>query len=131
MADPPFLRFRPVPLRPRHDGWTPALQFDLIVLLARGIRPGEAAKRLGMSRQSAYALRTHPGGDDFTRAWDEALAFARQVRILRARGAVAAATADRQDEIYKPDRAPPQVSASQASHPRCRDAGHAAKGGRC
>ena len=131
MTHPSFLRFRPVPLRPRYDGWTPALQFDLIVLLARGARPGEAAGQLGMSRQSAYALRTHPRGDDFTRAWDEALAFARQVRILRARDAIAATRRDRHDKLYKPGPAPSQVSASQALHPDCRDAGHGAKGGPC
>src|SRR4051812_39493379 len=90
-----FTRFAPVPVKPRHDGWSPQRQLQFIVALARGATPGEAAAALGMSRQTAYALRRRPGAEDFARAWDEALAFARQVRIARAREAVEAAKADK------------------------------------
>ena len=54
---PSFLRFRPVPVRARHDGWTPAIQRRFILLLGRGSPPAEAARRAGRSRQTAYALR--------------------------------------------------------------------------
>jgi len=81
MSEPSFLRFRPVPLRARHDGWTPELQFRFIVDLARGHGPSEAARRLGKSRQTAYDLRKKPGAESFAAAWDAALAFAREARF--------------------------------------------------
>jgi hypothetical protein len=80
MLIPAFLRFRPVPLRPRRDGWTPALQRRFILNLARGMGPAEAARRLGRSRQTAYSLRERPGGGEFALAWDSAVEFARQAR---------------------------------------------------
>ena len=80
MSLPSFLRFTPVPLRARHDGWSPELQFRFILLLARGHSPGEAARRLGKSRQTAYALRTKPGAEGFAAAWDAALDFAKAAR---------------------------------------------------
>ena len=79
MTLPSFLVFDPVPVRPRHDGWTPGLQRRFILLLARGSPPSEAARRLGRSRQTAYALRNRPGGKAFAAAWDAARAFADQV----------------------------------------------------
>jgi hypothetical protein len=91
MTLPDFLRFDPVPLKARHDGWTPELQLRFIVALARGARPGEAAAIVGMSRQGAYELRRRPGGESFAAAWDAALRFARQVRIERASAAREAA----------------------------------------
>lgn len=75
-----FLRFVPVRLRARRDGWPPELQRHFILNLARGMGAGEAAQGVGRSRQSAYALRDRPGGESFARAWDEAVEFARQVR---------------------------------------------------
>jgi len=57
--------FEPVPLRHRHDGWTAERQRNFIALLAAGWRPGRAAARVGMSRKSAYALRSRPGGEGF------------------------------------------------------------------
>lgn len=80
---PPFLRFEPVPGRARHDGWTPELQQRLILLLAHGLRPGEAARRLGKTRSTAYALRSRPGGESFAAAWDGALRFARDEQTKR------------------------------------------------
>ncbi|TMJ12220.1 MAG: helix-turn-helix domain-containing protein [Alphaproteobacteria bacterium] len=73
MDDSDLLHFTPVPLRGRRDGWTVRRQYFFILALARGMKPGEAAKILGMSRQSAYNLRDRPGAEGFARAWDLAL----------------------------------------------------------
>jgi hypothetical protein len=54
------------------------LQRRFILALARGAGPAEAARALGMSRQSAYRLRARPGAEGFSAAWEEAQAFARQ-----------------------------------------------------
>ena len=80
MSVPAFLRFRPVPVRMRRDGWTPVLQRRFILNLARGMGPAEAARRLGRSRQTVYALRDKPGAEEFAAAWDAAVEFARTVR---------------------------------------------------
>lgn len=79
-----FLRFTPVPLRARRDGWPPVLQRRFVLNLARGMSAREAAKRVGRSRASAYALRDRPGGEGFGRAWDAAVEFARQARAAPA-----------------------------------------------
>lgn len=75
-----FLRFAPVPLRGRRDGWTPALQLRFVVALARGASVDEAARSLGRSRQTAYALRRREGAEEFADAWDSAVAFASEAR---------------------------------------------------
>ena len=77
---PPFLRFDPVPVRAQHNGWSPGRQRRFIIALARGDGPGEAARALGKTRQSAYDLRKRPGAESFAAAWDEALAFAQEVQ---------------------------------------------------
>ena len=79
---PEFLRFVPVPVRPQHNGWTPALQLRFILALARGAGPDEAARALGKTRQSAYHLRKRPGAESFAAAWDSALAFAQSVAAV-------------------------------------------------
>jgi hypothetical protein len=79
MSLPDFLRFAPVPLRAQHNGWSHALQFRFILALARGAAVADAARALGKTRQSAYALRKRSGAESFASAWDAALAFARQV----------------------------------------------------
>ena len=79
-----FLRFAPVPLKIRHDGWSPDLQLRFIVALARGATPAEAARRVGKSRQTAYALRKRKGAEEFAAAWDAALHFAREARMAAA-----------------------------------------------
>lgn len=76
-----FLDFAPVPVRPRHDGWTPQLQRRFIVALARGASVEAAARAVGKSRTTAYALRKRPGAESFAAAWDSALACARRMRI--------------------------------------------------
>jgi hypothetical protein len=80
MDMPDFLAFRPVEVRAQHNGWSPELQKRFILALARGAGPGEAARSLGRTRQSAYRLRSRPGSESFAAAWDRALDFARCVR---------------------------------------------------
>jgi hypothetical protein len=77
---PEFLRFAPVPVKARRDGWTPALQMRFVLALARGVPAAEAARGLGRSRQTAYALRRRAGAEGFTAAWDAAVAFAARMR---------------------------------------------------
>ena len=60
----------------------PELQRALVVDLARGASVDEAARRLGRSRQTAYALRERAGAEGFAAAWDAAVAFAARVRGL-------------------------------------------------
>lgn len=81
MESPPSPFFTPVPLRGRRDGWTEERQRGFIELLARGRRPGDAARLVGMSRQTAYALRSRDGAESFASAWDEALAMAHRRRM--------------------------------------------------
>jgi hypothetical protein len=77
----PFLTFTPVPLKPRHDGWTPELQLRFIAGLARGRSVEDSARRVGKTRTTAYELRKKPGAESFAAAWDEALLFAKQQRL--------------------------------------------------
>jgi hypothetical protein len=84
MDDSDLPDFAPVPLRARVDGWTPERQRAFIALLRWGLGPGAAARRLGMSRKSAYALRDRPGAAPFAAAWDAAAQIARRRRAKRA-----------------------------------------------
>lgn len=84
---PPFLRFTPVPVRSRRDGWSPGLQLRFVVAIARGASVDEAARGLGRSRQTAYALRARSGAESFAAAWDAAAAFAARMRGTAAAGA--------------------------------------------
>ncbi|HEX8584044.1 MAG TPA: helix-turn-helix domain-containing protein [Allosphingosinicella sp.] len=77
---PAFLRFAPVPLPVQHNGWTAPRQLRFVLELARGAGPAQAARLLGMTRQSAYNLRKRPGAESFVAAWDEAQTFAGQAR---------------------------------------------------
>lgn len=65
--------FLPVPLRARADGWTPKRQAAFLAQLAitRSVR--EAARRVGMARETAYRLRTTPSAASFAEAWDRIL----------------------------------------------------------
>jgi len=65
--------FDPVPLRPRHDGWTPDKQAGFIDALAESGCVTEAAARVGMSAATAYALRRRPDAESFRMAWEAAL----------------------------------------------------------
>lgn len=61
-----------VPLRPRDDGWTPARQRAFLEALASCGSVAAAARRVGMSRESAYALRRRSDARGFAQAWDAA-----------------------------------------------------------
>jgi hypothetical protein len=74
---PPFL---PVPLRARRDGWTPDRQARFIALLAQTACVRKAAQLLGLTRESAYRLRKHPGAGSFRAAWDTAVRGKQQPR---------------------------------------------------
>ncbi len=65
--------FIPVSLRGRRDGWTPERQANFLGALAVSGLVGEAARHVGMSRESAYRLRRRPGAESFAAAWDSAL----------------------------------------------------------
>lgn len=71
--------FAPVPTtRARHDGWTPQRQRDFIAALAQIGVVGAAARSVGMSPKSAYALRKRAGEDsELAAAWDQALEMGR------------------------------------------------------
>jgi hypothetical protein len=66
--------FLPVPLRARSDGWTPLRQAAFLVALARTRSVAGAAREVGLSRVSAYALRARPGAESFAAVWDAVLA---------------------------------------------------------
>ncbi len=61
--------FEPVRLRYRHDGWTPDRQLEFIQRLAECGCVDEACRAVGMSRDSAYALRRRPDAQAFRLAW--------------------------------------------------------------
>lgn len=62
--------------RPRHDGWTQDKQVTFIIALRRTHNVSRAAAAAGMSRESAYRLRTRPTAVEFAAAWDRALSCA-------------------------------------------------------
>lgn len=66
--------FTPVPLRYRRDGWTPGRQSDFLGRLAETGNVAEAARHVGMTRESAYRLRDKAGAASFAAAWDSILA---------------------------------------------------------
>tara|TARA_A100001391_G_scaffold139407_2_gene97652 strand:- start:952 stop:1491 length:540 start_codon:yes stop_codon:yes gene_type:complete len=57
----------------RHDGWTRDRQAMFLRELAATHCVSAAAQAVGMSRQSAYALRARLKGEPFDRAWQAAL----------------------------------------------------------
>ncbi|MEH3107767.1 MAG: hypothetical protein PGN09_10970 [Sphingomonas fennica] len=59
--------------RVRQDGWTPDRQQAFIEALAQSACVTEACRTVGMSKRSAYALRTRPAAQGFRIAWDAAL----------------------------------------------------------
>lgn len=64
---------RPANRRARHDGWTPDRQQAFIEALAQSACVTEACRTVGLSKQSAYALRMQPAAQGFRIAWDAAL----------------------------------------------------------
>ena len=78
LADEDLLAFAPVPLdRHRSNGWTAAQQERFILALHVMGSVGQAAKAVGMSRQSAYNLRERPGAESFAKSWDAAIDMGR------------------------------------------------------
>lgn len=71
--DPADYRWVPVRRRPRADGWSEAKQRAFIEVLADTGQVDLAANEVGMSVQSAYALRRSPGGEAFAGAWAAAI----------------------------------------------------------
>lgn len=68
------LPFTPVPGRVRRDGWTPERQVRFIEALSQAGIVTAAARAVGMSAKSAYALLRRAGPDSgFTHAWCAAL----------------------------------------------------------
>jgi hypothetical protein len=76
------IRFKPVPLKARHDGWTEERQRRFIDVLAATKSLTKACAAVGMSHTSAYALRDRPDALQFRLAWRAALeaGFARDRR---------------------------------------------------
>ena len=67
--------FTPVPrLRARRRGWSEERQRLFIFALSRCGSVARAARSVGMTARSAYDLLDAPGGEDFARAWDRAIA---------------------------------------------------------
>ena len=60
------------PTRHRDDGWTAQRQRDFLENLASCGSVSAAARSVGMSRESAYALRRRAGARAFAQAWDAA-----------------------------------------------------------
>ncbi len=67
---------RLVPVRPRDDGWTAQRQREFLEALAACGSVCKAAKAVGMSRESAYALRRRTDARGFAQGWDAARALA-------------------------------------------------------
>lgn len=74
--DPSEFEWRPVPRRPRADGWTPEVQRSFIEALADTGLVSAACETVDMSERSAYRLRNAPGSEGFRRAWQMATATA-------------------------------------------------------
>lgn len=72
-AGPDAPSFLPVPVRARHDGWTPERQRAFVEHLADTGSVREAATLVGMTEQSAWRLRRRTGAAGFGAAWDAAL----------------------------------------------------------
>lgn len=68
--------FTPVPVRYRYDGWVPEKQIEFIERLAACGCVAEAARSVGMSKATAYALRGRPDAQAFRLAWDAAMDIA-------------------------------------------------------
>ncbi|GAB5487350.1 MAG: hypothetical protein Pars2KO_09200 [Parasphingorhabdus sp.] len=71
--DPDDFIWIPVPRKRRHDGWTPEKQREFIETLADSGSVVGAARAVGLSKQSAYALRRSKGAEGFAAAWDAAI----------------------------------------------------------
>lgn len=75
-APPHVPSFDLVPVRPRHDGWTPERQTGFIRALAESGCVVSACAAVGMAEEGAYRLRARPDALSFRNAWDSALDYA-------------------------------------------------------
>ena len=75
-ANPDIPAFRPVCVKARHDGWTEDRQRLFIDALAESGCVDHAARAVGMSPASAYALKRRIDAQPFRLAWEAALDFA-------------------------------------------------------
>jgi hypothetical protein len=66
-------KFEPATPRPRRDGWSAERQIRFIEALAEGATVDAAARRVGMTRDSAYKLARRPCGRSFRQGWDAAI----------------------------------------------------------
>ncbi len=65
----PEPEFAPVPVKPRHDGWTAERQRAFIQCLAETGCVSEACAEVGITPRSAYRLRERPDAKAFRLAW--------------------------------------------------------------
>lgn len=80
--------------------WTTRKAMVFLGALGGGLTIGEAAHRVGMSRQSAYRLRGRLGEDSrFARGWDASLEQGRAVRREQRRAARKATRIAPEDDI--------------------------------
>ena len=71
---PALTGFTPVPRqKDRSNGWKPEVQRAFIEALADSGSVKAAARAVGRSPESAYALRRHPEAHEFAAAWEAAL----------------------------------------------------------
>jgi len=66
------------PRAQRHDGWTPERQRAFLEAVADGHSAETAARSVGLSPASAYALRRRAAGAAFALGWDAARLLARE-----------------------------------------------------
>ncbi len=71
------LDFDPVPVKARHDGWTPERQRGFIARLALSGCICASARAVGKTKKAVYLLRDRPDAASFARAYDLALAWGR------------------------------------------------------
>ncbi|MGB7407006.1 MAG: hypothetical protein WA908_00730 [Pontixanthobacter sp.] len=76
LAPPRIPQFHAVKIRIREDGWTPQRQAEFIGHLAQTRSVTEAARLVGMARETAYRLRSREWSESFCAAWDVAVGSA-------------------------------------------------------
>ena len=99
------IRFTPVQLKARHDGWTAARQRRFIDELAATRSLTRACQAVGMTRTAAYKLRDRPDALHFRLAWRAALKadFVRDCRRSKV------------DEVQEVEGVPNSISRSTTS----------------
>src|SRR6218665_2931691 len=83
LAAPPLadLAFTQVPVRARHDGWSPERQTAFIHRLALCGSVSTSARAVGKSRKSVYHLRHRPPPESFAAAGAAALGMGRSRQL--------------------------------------------------